>query len=602
MMKLSFDLNDPKDSSNTDKAAQNGRTPKSLTLEIYHGGCFTPTPSRYYVGGQVASINVVDIDEFCLHDLKDMVVKLGYGVADLMYYHFLISRLGLDYGLHPLNVDADLLEMAKYVKDYKIILEYVKHGSSIFVTHKKGVAIAVDNHLRKGPIEIDSSPDSASSVEGPIVVESVDDPFEDLDEILGDYANTRKQITGDDINGKQMVVHVGNTSTVDDVLDLQMLFETEEVGPIGKFKEVEVEADNESEEEMFDDDERIVEDVHVSMNNFSFTADPKHDLSIGVVEVREDDLDVIDYDLFGSDLDDGIDFERRIQLSELRRIGKQKNKGPNKYYFYLGQQFATKERVTGRVRMHSVETRRKIIMVKNDKERVRVRCEGTIPALVPYVATDTDMGKNEFSQIKGGPVIRENSISGKQNILGKDKKYEGNGIKVNKQKKVDKYSCPWTMLVSYTNEGRWELRTLIEDHNCLQSREIKACTSRFLSYHVIKSLATNPGIPMRAVQDQMEQYSLLIEYAQELINQNLGTTVRIDVQQEPNPESLTRTFRRVQILTAVEVDANNGIYPVEYAIVEAESKASWCWFLKLLGEDLGIEVKFNYTFISDRQK
>ncbi|GKE16652.1 phospholipase-like protein [Tanacetum coccineum] len=94
-----------------------------------------------------------------------------------------------------------------------------------------------------------------------------------------------------------------------------------------------------------------------------------------------------------------------------------------------------------------------------------------------------------------------------------------------------------------------------------------------------------------------EQYSLLREYAQELINQNPGTTVRIDVQQELNLESLIRTFRRVyeclgslkqgQILTADEVDANNMIYPVAYAIVEAESKASWFWFLNLLGEDLG---------------
>ncbi|GJS41662.1 hypothetical protein Tco_0566705, partial [Tanacetum coccineum] len=136
-----------------------GRTPKSLTLKIYHGGCFTPIPSRSYVGGQVSSFNVDEIDEFYLHDLKDMVVKLGYGLADLMYYHFLIPRLGLDYSMHPLNVNADILEMEKYVKDYKIILVYVEHGSSIFVTPKKGVSIAVDNHLRKGPIEIDNSPD-----------------------------------------------------------------------------------------------------------------------------------------------------------------------------------------------------------------------------------------------------------------------------------------------------------------------------------------------------------------------------------------------------------------------------------------------------------
>ncbi|GJS43102.1 hypothetical protein Tco_0568145 [Tanacetum coccineum] len=207
----------------------------------------------------VSSVNVVDIDEFCLHDLKDMVVKLGYGVTDLMFYHFLIPRLGLDYGLHPLNVDVVMLEMSKYVKDYKIILVYVEHGSS----------------------NVDT-------------IESADDPFKDLDEILGDYANTRKQITRDEITGKQMVVHVGNNSTVDDVLALHMLFETEGVGPIGKFKEVE-------HDQAFDDDEHIVEDVHVSMNNFSFTRDPKHDLSIGGVEVQENDLDVIDYDLFSND-------------------------------------------------------------------------------------------------------------------------------------------------------------------------------------------------------------------------------------------------------------------------------------------------------------
>ncbi|GJR85276.1 hypothetical protein Tco_0209287 [Tanacetum coccineum] len=88
-----------------------------------------------------------------------------------------------------------------------------------------------------------------SSVEAPIVVECADDPFEDLDEILGDYANIRKQITGNEITGKQMVVHVDNSSIVDDVLDLEMIFRTEGVGLVGKFKKVEVDADNESEEE-----------------------------------------------------------------------------------------------------------------------------------------------------------------------------------------------------------------------------------------------------------------------------------------------------------------------------------------------------------------
>nr|GEW24911.1 hypothetical protein [Tanacetum cinerariifolium] len=217
--------------------------------------------------------------------LADMVVKMGYGVADLMYYHFLISRLGLDYGPLPFNADADVLAIAKYVKDYKIVLVYVEHGSS---THH-------------------------SSVEGPIVVESAYDPFDDLDEILYDYENTVKQINRDEITRKKMVFCVGNSSTIDDMLDLQMLFDTEGVGPIGKLREVEVDVDNESEEEsdtegnytsssdledsdydpkhdeVFNDDDYIVEHFYVSMNNFNLTANPKHNLSICGVEVQEDD-------------------------------------------------------------------------------------------------------------------------------------------------------------------------------------------------------------------------------------------------------------------------------------------------------------------------
>ncbi|GKF56138.1 hypothetical protein Tco_0166478 [Tanacetum coccineum] len=156
-------------------------------------------------------------------------------------------------------------------------------------------------------------------------------------------------------------------------------------------------------DDVFDDEERIVEKVHVNMNNFRFTADPKDDTSIGGVDVQDDDLDVIDYDSFGSDLDDGIDCERKMQLRELRRIGKQKNK---------------------------VETRRKLILVKNDNDRVRVRCQGIIPALVPYVAIDYNTDKNVFYQTKGGLAIRENINSRKQNILGKDKTLEGKGKKV----------------------------------------------------------------------------------------------------------------------------------------------------------------------------
>ncbi|XP_022019139.1 uncharacterized protein LOC110919170 [Helianthus annuus] len=57
-----------------------------------------------------------------------------------------------------------------------------------------------------------------------------------------------------------------------------------------------------------------------------------------------------------------------------------------------------------------------------------------------------------------------------------------------------------------------------------------------------------------------------------------------------------------QILSAVGIDGNNSIYPVCYALVEAETTQSWKWFLQLLRDDLRCTADSYFTFISDRQK
>ena len=115
---------------------------------------------------------------------------------------------------------------------------------------------------------------------------------------------------------------------------------------------------------------------------------------------------------------------------------------------------------------------------------------------------------------------------------------------------------------------------------------------------------------------------------------NPNTTVKIEVEPPEDPDSEERKFKRIyiclgplkdgfkaggrdflgldgcflsgpypgQILTAVGVDPNNGIYPLAYAVVESESKDSWKWFLDCLGDDLELFRNSNYTFISDRKK
>nr|GEV55671.1 retrovirus-related Pol polyprotein from transposon TNT 1-94 [Tanacetum cinerariifolium] len=60
--------------------------------------------------------------------------------------------------------------------------------------------------------------------------------------------------------------------------------------------------------------------------------------------------------------------------------------------------------------------------------------------------------------------------------------------------------------------------------------------------------------------------------------------------------------RRIKILTAVGVDANNGIYSVAYGIVKSDNEYSWTWFLTCLVDDFDIFSNPNFTFITNRQK
>ena len=134
--------------------------------------------------------------------------------------------------------------------------------------------------------------------------------------------------------------------------------------------------------------------------------------------------------------------------------------------------------------------------------------------------------------------------------------------------------------------------------------------------------------------DHTKQCANLRDYVLELKANNPNTNVKIKCEHPDDPEDTHRVFQRIyicigalkegfkagkrdllgfdgtfmkgpfpgQLLTAVSLDPNNGIYPLAYCIAEAENKESWTWFLEQLGEDLDLQRDSHFTFISDRQK
>ncbi|KAL5556111.1 hypothetical protein UlMin_038347 [Ulmus minor] len=130
--------------------------------------------------------------------------------------------------------------------------------------------------------------------------------------------------------------------------------------------------------------------------------------------------------------------------------------------------------------------------------------------------------------------------------------------------------------------------------------------------------------------DSKIQYGLLWDYCNELKRTNPGTTTKIKTRLVGDEVVFERLYicfgalkkgfkdgcrpiigldgchlkghQKGQILTSVGIDANNGMYPIAFSIVESECKDSWVWFLEHLRADLNLPNNSNITWISDKQK
>ncbi|GJW07339.1 O-fucosyltransferase family protein [Tanacetum coccineum] len=579
--------------------------PEVFSMKLFHGGTFTPTPNRRYFGGKVQYIDLLDIEQFTITIIHSIVKMLKYDTRDIMYYHFKIPDKNLDWGLRALASDDDIVYLSKFVKDNKVIEVYIEHGettveSYYMPTFTEKLQLKELNNNDE-VVELDE--------ELPIV------PHTRKRKFLG-IPKCRKTLAIEWLSNDQVGQHSGlggaeNASGEDNAAsgDENEASGEDHAASGDENYATADENDNVDGVEDIVDDGHIIDQVDANMEGFRFTANSdERDTIRPQVNINEDDLEVIDYDEFKSELDeDDIGSTRRAALKKLRKKGNANNENGIVNHFFLGQEFCNREEVKERIKAYSVESRRNVEIVKNDNVRVRARCVGIVPSMDDETM-ESSIGKRSD---KGNHVKHKDSYTAKK---GKNEISEVVD---------DKYKCQWSMYVAKAENGKFLVRTLNKEHICLHSRKAKHCTSTFLSKHVTDLVHLNPEIPIKALQDQMQkqfqvgiskhkafkakakaeetlkgdaelQYGVLRDYVMELQKCNPNTTVKIDVYMDEDADSNTKKFRRIYVCLGALKD---GFKAGGRDLID-----SWLWFLFALGDDLDLHINSNFTFITDRQK
>ncbi|CAL8093695.1 unnamed protein product [Prunus armeniaca] len=257
-------------------------------------------------------------------------------------------------------------------------------------------------------------------------------------------------------------------------------------------------------------------------------------------ELREELTDEYDtYDLrnvYGEDND---------EVPEVR--GKTRRRAPkfkqyNRDYdlrepkFTLGFEFSTMKECKKAMRYYATRCARLLRFLKNEPHRLRVKCEGE---------SEDDACPLMFyaSHIGGGPTVR--------------------------------------------------VKTLVPNHTCGRVETSRFATSSWQAARFEEDLRTNPNMTdtdfmtilvrknynVDVTKDHVykckqmsaekiqgtieEQYAKLWDYSKEFKRQNLGSTILIKTRlRGPHPS---------QLLSATEIDAHNGMFPIAYGVVKIEN-------------------------------
>ncbi|GKA07996.1 mutator type transposase [Tanacetum coccineum] len=530
----------------------------------------------------IPKVNVSD--KIYTSESSKPISKKGNIHTDLMLY-YKIPKLPLHNGLKSLACDKDVMEMCQYVSQCKLM--------EVFVIHPISEPDLVDNEF--DPLfsypdnnTCKNKPSESNPAKGPSESNPAKRPCESNAGKSFSESNDGKRGSGSSNVKRPSGSNKGKRPIV---------IEDDDGSDSSEYS-----GDSEdSDDSDFDiGDEDIIGDVDVDMDDFR-----KHtDENVEWTECTEKEVQVpppfdyeeVDLEEFGSGTEsDDPECERKRALKKLAKAHRPVDGLVYSDNFYIGQCLANKTLIKEMVSKIAVAQRRQLWLSRNDKTRMTAECRGKVPV---------------FND--GGPVCKESGPL--------ENKPKGDSVKCNKKSKKkgqvgESIKCPCS---------------------------IGMCTASFLSKEIEEAIKPDPRVPIASLKDQLQRkYELglsdmKIFRAKQMAEERLfGDWAKqyaqlrqfaIGIERKNSRNKLSRLMWKDngfkagkrdllgldgcflsgpypgQILTAVGVDPNNGIYPLAYAVVEGETKESWLWFLDCLGDDLELFRNSNFTFISDRQK
>jgi len=528
-----------------------------LMFEVHHGGRFNRENGVAYVGGDVTNYpDLYDKDELSFFEVETVVKCYGYSPGDLIYYR--IPNKSLDEGLRLLSSDHDVIEMVGH---------HIGHGvAELYVVGFILYDVPVD--LPGGEESVDE--EYEEEYERNTVYRR--DPF--WNEVLSDdsdalevnadtgYGEAGASVEGEDVGVDQEFVgepsHVVEEDLEAEVAVALAAAEDEFAQGVGKGKGV-VEGEDE----------------------------PVSDVSRSGILITPDNTSG----------DDEPDSSKRPCVTKRVPFSKSDFEKPT---LQKGNTFDSVYDFRKAIKQANILKGKDLVYQKNSKSKVIAVCREKNCKYRVY-------GR----QLKGEATFMLISLRPKHTCA---RKYKNHLI-------TSKWIAEWC-LDSFRDQPNMPVEVLKKKVKKKWNVEIHPSTLYRARKRAQEVIYGKLG----------EQYHRLWDYCATIRSTNVGSCVILMVER-PMPEMPCR-FQRMyislaamkngfkdgcrpvigldacflkgvykgQLMAAIGRDANNNMYPISMAVVEAETNDSWSWFLEALLADLGPSGVRRWTFISDRQK